>query len=112
MSYDVCEYTCYRKGMDVLIIETQSAYLNLRDYLNSNNPHSDRWLNGRKFSNKWYVYRNNEKTDHPMIIPFKNSTDNCYALTKNDENIFEGTGSDCSKKNICICEFANIIYFE
>lgn len=102
--YDYCEYNCYINGMDMLIVDNESVYLNLRNYLNENfkYPSFKFWLNGRKFGEKWFSYRNNVKIPLSTFVLFKDAPGNCYAFDSPNS-----TSLACESQNYCLCEFAS-----
>jgi hypothetical protein len=114
--YDLAESFCYEKGMDLLIIENRSVLQNLVTYFDEHYPNFEEnsafWLNGRKFGNSWFAYKNNKKSEFPSILRFNPSeSGKCYMLKGKVEqkNVFEGSSGDCNKKHYFLCEYASTV---
>lgn len=113
MTLNDAELHCHKNGMDMLIIENEDVYKAFTNFMAEHDrgiwgDQSGIWLNGRKFGDEWFVYRNFEKEPLPSVSFYTNSTvysGNCLMLKRIGNGPYTGRPHSCMEKKWVLCEF-------
>lgn len=112
-NYDDAANHCATNGMNLLIIENEDVMRGFLNHLNENHSPGDVWgetrgvwINGRKFGNRFYVYRKDIKYAFPSGITLNSSGGDCLVLKKN--YAYEARAWPCSRVFWSYCEFDSV----
>lgn len=109
---------CSSNGMDLLIFENSEVFAGVSAFIGEHYkgpkewPHAwGLWVNGKRFSNNWFVYKNQQRREFSEALPLgseRRFPGDCLVV-KRTQNNHEGRGYTCTKTYAFICEFENVL---